>query len=298
MTYPPGSPGYPPAQSAGSYAAPQPSFAKTDDGESKLKQYLTIAVVVLGLAVYLLNFGPMITRSDLNGDGSSKAGAHCRSTSRCSPRPAGRRGPAAQGEELLRGGRRGRDAGRLAADRGAPSAASGRGWALWSLWAPAWSRPSLAISALLLDAGVITPPAPRPKYDQYGVRAVRRQYGSTAPARLLRSARCPATRRTPSHNRSSPPATGPSTAVTHRPEPDAARNPDRSRAWIVPSRPSTDRPPRQRVSPASARRRRPAPAVGAGQFGSGQLLGPTGQHSFGQGQQPQAPSSPSGPSQS
>ena len=27
---------------------------------------------------------------------------------------------------------------------------------------------SIAASALLLDAGVITPPAPRPKYDQYG----------------------------------------------------------------------------------------------------------------------------------
>ena len=59
MTYPPGNPGYPPAQSAGSYAGAAPSFAKSDDGESNLKLYLNIAVVVLGLAVYLVSYGPM-----------------------------------------------------------------------------------------------------------------------------------------------------------------------------------------------------------------------------------------------
>ena len=46
MTYPPGSPGYPPAQSPGSYGAPAaPSFTKSDDGESNLKHYLTIGVL-------------------------------------------------------------------------------------------------------------------------------------------------------------------------------------------------------------------------------------------------------------
>ena len=58
MTYPPGGTGYPPAQSPGSYGASTPSFAKSDDGESNLKLYLTIAVRVLrGLEGVLGTFG-------------------------------------------------------------------------------------------------------------------------------------------------------------------------------------------------------------------------------------------------
>ena len=60
MTYSPGSPGYPPAQPGGSYPGATPSFAKTEDAESKLPSYLNAAVVVLGVAVYLLNFGPIL----------------------------------------------------------------------------------------------------------------------------------------------------------------------------------------------------------------------------------------------
>ena len=51
MTYPPGNPGYPPAQSPASYGATAtPSFTKSGDGESNLKAYLTIGVLALGLA--------------------------------------------------------------------------------------------------------------------------------------------------------------------------------------------------------------------------------------------------------
>ena len=51
MTYPPGNPGYPPAQSPGSYGAPAASsFAKSEGAENNLKHYLTIAVAVLGCA--------------------------------------------------------------------------------------------------------------------------------------------------------------------------------------------------------------------------------------------------------
>ena len=67
MTYSPGSPGYPPAQPGGSYPGATPSFAKTEDAESKLPIYLNVAVVVLGAAVCLLNFGPIFATSpDLN----------------------------------------------------------------------------------------------------------------------------------------------------------------------------------------------------------------------------------------
>ncbi|HEY4792689.1 MAG TPA: DUF5336 domain-containing protein, partial [Mycobacterium sp.] len=75
MSYPPGSPGYPPAQSSGSYAAPAPSFNKGDEGESNLKQYLTIGVLVLGLAIYLVSYGPMITRILPNGDELVESGS-------------------------------------------------------------------------------------------------------------------------------------------------------------------------------------------------------------------------------
>src|ERR1700740_1846484 len=46
--------------------------------------------------------------------------------------------------------------------------ASGRGWALWVALGCGVVQAILAVTALLLDAGVITAPAPRPKYDQYG----------------------------------------------------------------------------------------------------------------------------------
>ncbi len=59
MTYSPGSPGYPPAQQpAGSYPGADTVVRQRRPGESKLPLYLNFAVVVLGLAVYLLNFGP------------------------------------------------------------------------------------------------------------------------------------------------------------------------------------------------------------------------------------------------
>ena len=90
MTYSPGSPGYPPAQPAGSYAGATSSFAK-DDGESKLPLYLGIAVVALGLAVYLPNFGPTFTiSSDLGPGAGGRAGdagtaVPLRRWPRCSP---------------------------------------------------------------------------------------------------------------------------------------------------------------------------------------------------------------------
>ena len=61
MTYSPGSPGYPPGQPTGQYAAPTQQFGKVDDGPGKLPVYLTAAVAVLGLAVYVASFGPYFT---------------------------------------------------------------------------------------------------------------------------------------------------------------------------------------------------------------------------------------------
>ena len=66
MTYPPGSPGYPPAQQPTTqFAAPTQQFGKVPDagpaaheGPSK---YLTAAAAALGLALYLSSFGPLFT---------------------------------------------------------------------------------------------------------------------------------------------------------------------------------------------------------------------------------------------
>ncbi|EUA50767.1 hypothetical protein I552_1707 [Mycobacterium xenopi 3993] len=62
MTYSPGSPDIHPRSPRFLRRLPQ-SFAKSDDGASKLQLYLTVAVVALGLAAYLASFGPMFTIS-------------------------------------------------------------------------------------------------------------------------------------------------------------------------------------------------------------------------------------------
>ena len=78
MTYPPGSPGYPPAQQPTTqFAAPTQQFGKLPDvapaaeGPSKLPMYLTAAVAALGLAVYLSSYGPLftVTSSEFQGLG-------------------------------------------------------------------------------------------------------------------------------------------------------------------------------------------------------------------------------------
>src|SRR5436305_9914108 len=66
MTYPPGNPGYPPAQQPTTqFAAPTQQFGKmpepasAPEGPSKLPLYLSAAVAALGLAVYLSSYGPL-----------------------------------------------------------------------------------------------------------------------------------------------------------------------------------------------------------------------------------------------
>lgn len=180
MTYSPGSPGYQPAQSGGSYAGSTPSFAKTDDGQSKLPQILNIAVVALGLAAYLLNFGPTFTISADLGPGGGRAG------------DAGTAVIVAvlaallAGLSLLPKGRRYVGIVAVVAVLGALLAITETvntpagftiGWAMWPLVACCILQALAAIGALLLDSGVITAPAPRPKYDPYAQYGQYGQYG-------------------------------------------------------------------------------------------------------------------------
>ncbi|ORW02919.1 DUF5336 domain-containing protein [Mycobacterium kyorinense] len=172
MTYSPGSPGYPPAQSQGSYGASTPSFAKSEEGASNLGLYLTIAVVALGLASYLASFGPMYTVSsdvgpvgDITGGdvGIGVIGALLAGLlAAVGLLPKAKNYSAVVAAIAVFG--------LLTVIKEALGKPSGFsiGWALWIVLACAVLQASAAVAALLLDAGVITPPAPRPKYDQFG----------------------------------------------------------------------------------------------------------------------------------
>lgn len=178
MTYSSGNSGYQSAQpSSGSSG---PSFAKSGDQEGKLPRYLTIAVVVLGLLAYFLSYGPVI---NVNSDAGPPPGP-------------GHHGAGIAMAALL--------AGLLAAVGLLPKVRNylpivavisvlgallliaraatlsdnvSAGWALWAIVGLTVVQAIAAVAALLLDAGVITPPAPRPKYDRYNQYGQYGQYG-------------------------------------------------------------------------------------------------------------------------
>lgn len=177
MTYSPGSPGYPPAQPGGSYPGATPSFAKAESGESKLPLYLGVAVLGLGFLVYLLNFGPMF--SDVGGpavsghDGGIGVAlallAALLAGLSLLPKATGNLGPVAAiavlGALLI-----------IAKTLNSP-ASYVFGWAVWPLLACSVLQAIAAVAAVLLEAGVITAPTPRPKYDPYAGYG---QYGQYA----------------------------------------------------------------------------------------------------------------------
>jgi hypothetical protein len=180
MTYSPGNPGYSPAQPAGSYPGTTPSFAKDAD-ESKLPFFLNIAIVVLGLLVYVLNFFPtFVLSADLGPAAGGRAG------------DAGTAVAVAVLAALLAGlsllPKSKINTGIVAAIAilgallviaemiNTPTGFS-IGWALWPLLGASVFQAFAAGAAALLDAGVITAPAPRPKYDPYAQYSQYGQYG-------------------------------------------------------------------------------------------------------------------------
>jgi Family of unknown function (DUF5336) len=289
MTYSPGSPGYPPAQSPGSYGASTPSFAKSDDGESNLQLYLTIAVVVLGLATYLLSFGPMITRALPNGDELVESGNSlpidlallAALLAGVSLLPKAKNYAAVVAAVAVLGGLL------LIEDTiGAP----GRGWALWFSLAASVIQAIVAVGALLLDAGVITPPAPRPKYEQYygqyggyygqqqGPYQQHQQsgYGSQYPGYPSGPSTGGFSASGPQGATQQAPQTGPQQGAQHGQQQGSATPPTGFPSFSPP--------------PGSGHQGQGQPNSG-NHGGSGQ-----GQQSYGQGQQSQSPSSSSGPS--
>ncbi len=185
MTYPPGNPGYPPAPQGNQYA-PTQQYGKVGDGPeaagpSKLPVYLTAAVAALGLATYAFNFGPMLTisNSDFPQFGSASGStpglglavaasvlAALLAIVGLLPKQKPATGLVAVVSTLsflLV----------LAEVINAPAGLS-IGWGLYLIIATTVLQAGTAIAALLFDAGVLTAPAPKPRYEQpYG-----QQYGA------------------------------------------------------------------------------------------------------------------------
>ena len=185
MTYPPGSPGYPSAQQPTTqFAAPTQQFGKPDtsppahaaEGQNKLPLYLTAAVAALGLAVYVSSYGPLFEASadfftptllDLGVVASLLAGL----IAGAALVPKQKAAPALMAVLSVLGFLLA-----LAIVLTAPSGVSVE-WGLYLIIAFSVVQAIVAVAVLLFDAGVIAPPAPKPRYEQqqYG------QYGGPGP---------------------------------------------------------------------------------------------------------------------
>lgn len=173
MTYSPGNPGFQPSQPSGSYGPSTPSFAKAaGDAESKLPQYLRIAVVALGLGVYLANFGPIVTITDVDYPLILSDAGHTvplavlaalLAAAGLLPKTKGYAAVVAVVSTL----------GALLAISTIADASGSYtiGWGLWLILSFSVLQATAAVGSLLLEAGVVTAPVPRPKYDPYA------QYG-------------------------------------------------------------------------------------------------------------------------
>lgn len=165
MTYSSGGPGYPGAQHSGAYA-PTGQHSK-EDGPSKLPVYLLAAVAVLGLAAYLLTFGPVWQSGASLGGATSLAiiailFAALFAVIALLPKQ-GNYTPVVTATAAV---------GFLLVIWDLIENADVSGWALIAIVIVSALQTIAAFGALLLDSGVISPPAPRPKYDPY-----QQQYG-------------------------------------------------------------------------------------------------------------------------
>lgn len=163
MTYPPSGPGYP------SYPPAQPE-------PSKLPVYLTTSVVVLGLAAYLASFGPVLTvtaeagpfgGAELSGGGGGYpviATVIAALLAAVSILPKAKNyGPVVAVASVL-------SVLLVIAQMVSKPPGFAIGWALWLVLVFTLIQAVAASAVVLLEAGVISPPAPRVRYqypDQY-----------------------------------------------------------------------------------------------------------------------------------
>ena len=178
MTYSQGSPGYPPGQPTTQFAAPTQQFGQIESGPSKVPLYLTIAIAALGLAVYLSSYGPMFTTtiSDLPQLGSISGTSPVLSiaiiVSVLAALLAGASLLPKQDDRIAVVASLSVLGFLLVIAETINTSGASIDWGLYLVIAFTALQAFVAVGALLLDAGVISPPPPRPKYDQqYG------QYG-------------------------------------------------------------------------------------------------------------------------
>lgn len=174
MTYQPPNPGYPAPQQPTGYGVPAgPPPVVRPAGPSKLPAYLTAAVAVLGLLAYLFSFGPLF---NINTGLGPFGGAELTASG------MGYWTIAALVAALLAA------VGLIAKKAYTPVVAVTAilgvllvigqvlnrpssisiGWALWVVLLLTLAQAAAAVAALLFESGVLTAPAPRPRYDQYG----------------------------------------------------------------------------------------------------------------------------------
>lgn len=176
MTYPPANPGYPAPQQPGGYgipAGPTPGPAAAD--ARKVPGYLAVAVVVLGMAAYLASFGPLLSIStDIGPFGGAEFTASGLSywtvaalvasllaavgmLPKSRPYTAIVAVAAVLGLFLVIGQVVNRPSGMSV------------GWALWLVLLFTLLQAAAAITALLLESGLLSSSSPRPQpYGQYG----------------------------------------------------------------------------------------------------------------------------------
>jgi len=188
MTYPPGSPGYPPPhqQPTTQFAAPTQQFGKVPEaapaaeGPSKLPLYLTAAVAALGLAAYLSSYGPLFQATGVSGelftptllDLGVSASILAALIAGVGLLPKQKVAPAAVAILSVLGFLL-----TLEIVLTVPDGVS-IDWGLYLIIAFSVVQAIVAVAVLLFHAGVITPPVPRPRYEQpqqYG------QYGGQGP---------------------------------------------------------------------------------------------------------------------
>lgn len=173
MTYPPLNPGYPAPQQPGGYGAPAAGpYAAAATGSNKMPMFLTVGVVVLGLAAYLASFGPLLSiNTDIGPFGGAEFTASGLSYWTVAALVASLLAAAGLlpkakdytaivaviavlGVLLVLG---------QAINR--PNGFS-VGWALWLVLAFTLLQAIAAVAALLYTNGVLAPPPHRPRYEQ------------------------------------------------------------------------------------------------------------------------------------
>jgi hypothetical protein len=178
MSYPsgpPGNSGYPPAQQpTNQFSAPTQQFGKLPevqsgaaDGPSQLPLYLTAVVAVLGLAAYLSSFGPLLSVGPIGDAGQGLLPVYVCVLPTLAALLAGvallpkqkARAPHIAVLAVL---------GLLVAVSVVLTTGDGIAidWGLYLIIAFSVLQAIVAVAVLLFDAGVITPPVPRPRYEQ------------------------------------------------------------------------------------------------------------------------------------